>query len=104
MSQSNEVTEKSTNKADGEQLLQRIIIVELLIVFMGVLVVFCALMIYFDPDDLKFFVIPINLLGVIAFLTCAAISPMRTRMLEHIREIDELKKEVQELKNILTQK
>jgi len=105
MSQSNENKEKQNNKTDEERLLQVVKTFERCLLFMGFLVMFCAYIVYFSPGPQDNFVaLPVLLFGLATVLTYSAMSMMRTRMLERFREIDELKKEVQELKNILTQK
>ena len=104
MSQSNENKEKQNSETDEAQFLQVVKTFERLILFMGFLVVLMGLLLAFSPGPTEFAVVLSNLLGVAAVGTYSAISTMRKRMLKRFREIDELKKEVQELKNILTQK
>ena len=105
MSQSNENKENQNSKTNEERLLQGVRTFERLLLFIGFLVILCAYIVYFSPGPQDNFVaLPVLLLGLAAVGTYSAISTMRKSMLECFREIDELKKEVQELKNILTQK
>ena len=104
MSQSNEKEKQNSKTDDEERSLQVVRTFGWGILMLGFMVVLIGLLLAFSPEPIGFAVLLSSLLGVAAVFTYSAISTMRKSMLERFREIDELKKEVQELKNILAQK
>jgi len=104
MSQSNEKEKQNSKTDDEERSLQVVRTFGWGILMLGFMVVLIGLLLAFSPEPIGFAVLLSSLLGVAAVFTYSAISTMRKSMLERFREIDELKKEVQELKTFLTQK
>jgi len=104
MNPSNENKEKQ-NRANEAKLWWYIAKLEKTILMCGGIAVLLAVLAAFSPDSADFAVAPIALaLGMVTIFTYGVIGTIRTELLKRFREIDELKKEIQELKNTLMQK